>query len=354
MKRLSPLVLGIAALLISAGSAAARPNEWSESSFQNKPEAGKPHLARRSTDLKMAKTVIGRPTFYEAREKDTFLDIARYYSLGHNEISDANPGVDEWLPPAGQALLLPTEYILPETEFTGVRVNIPEMRLYYFQPFGENAAMVVTYPVGLGRDEWRTPEGKFKVRGKTFNPTWVLPESIKAEHRRMGKPAPDFIAGGAPDNPLGKHRIELTLPMYAIHGTNIPWGVGMQVSHGCVRLYPEDIERLFELIPVGVPGEFLYQPVKVGARDGRVFIEVHKDIYTLKPGLYQEAVRLIDKYGWRGRVDMQRVRQAVVEQSGVPIDVTIDGGSDLPEENLRDVRPRTALMQRPKSTTRRD
>lgn len=348
MKTFHQLALGVIVLLVSFHSpVAARPVEWNEAAFDNKPEAGKPYLARETKDLSRAQSVIGQTTFYEAQEKDTFLDVARYYSLGHNEIVDANPGVDEWVPPPGQILLLPTEFVLPDTSYTGIKVNIPEMRLYYFQAFSPGSAMVVTYPVGLGRDEWRTPEGKFKVRGKTFNPTWVLPESIKAEHRRMGKPAPDFIAGGAPDNPLGHHRLELTLGLYAIHGTNIPWGVGMQVSHGCVRLYPEDIERLFELIPVGTVGEFLYQPVKVGARDGRIYLEVHKDIYSLRPGLYQEAQRLIDKNGWRDKVDMRRVGQVVQEQSGVAIDVTLDSGNDLPEENLREIRPRTASVQRP-------
>ena len=204
------------------------------------------------------------------QKKDTFLDIARYYDLGYNEIEEANPGVDPWIPPPGQIVLLPTEWVLPDVEYKGLVVNIPEMRLYYFHPAAQGTVIVNTFPVGLGRDDWRTPSGSFKVVEKTVNPRWVLPESIKAEHRREGKPAPDFIAGGDPDNPLGKYRLRLTLPLYGIHGTDIPWGVGMQVSHGCVRLYPEDIERLFPMVPVGTPGQFIYQPVKVGARDGRV------------------------------------------------------------------------------------
>ena len=324
---------GLVAIIIMslAGSALAR--RWSDEVFEQKVSAGTPYLAAADRDPRQAHSVIGSARFYQVQKSDTFLDIARYYDLGYNEIAEANPGIDPWIPPPAQIILLPTEWVLPDAEHKGVVVNIPEMRLYYFHPGATGTTFVNTFPVGLGRDDWRTPEGKFRIRGKTVNPTWVLPESIKAEHRRDGKPAPDFIAGGAPDNPLGKYRLELSLPLYGIHGTDIPWGVGMQVSHGCIRLYPEDIERLFPMVPVGTPGQFVYQPVKVGARDGRVYVEVHKDIYGLSPAPYREALRLIDKYAWRARVDKDRLERAVLEQSGVAIDVTYEAdGDDLKDE----------------------
>jgi L,D-transpeptidase ErfK/SrfK len=302
-----------------AASAPAR--QWTEEMFQQK-VAARPFLAVATRDPGNAHSVIGSARFYQAQKGDTFLDVARYYDLGYNEIEEANPGVDPWVPPAGQVIVLPTEWVLPEAAYKGLVINIPEMRLFYFQPVGQGTTVVTTFPVGLGRDDWRTPEGSFKVLEKTVNPKWVLPESIKEEHRRDGKPAPDFIAGGDPENPLGKYRFRLSLPLYGIHGTDIPWGVGMQVSHGCIRLYPEDIERLFPTVPIGTTGEFVYQPVKVGAREGRVYVEVHKDIYDMVPGLYREANRLIDKFGWRSYVDFDRVKRAVLEQSGAPMDVT--------------------------------
>jgi L,D-transpeptidase ErfK/SrfK len=144
-----------------------------------------------------------------------------------------------------------------------------------------------------------------------------------------------MIAGGSPDNPLGKYRFELSMPGYRIHGTNIPWGVGMQVSHGCIRLYPEDIEQLFPMVPKGTPGEFAYQPVKIGARDGRIYAEVHPDIYTLTPGLFSEARRILAELGWTDHVDPKRLQRAVEEQSGVPLDVTLEGNGDIPEDDLR-------------------
>jgi L,D-transpeptidase ErfK/SrfK len=325
--------LGLLVLLAGVASAASA-REWTDDMFNQKVSAGRPYVAVSSTDPNRAHTLVGSTRFYQVQKKDTFLDIARYYDLGYNEITEANPGVDPWIPKPGQIIMLPTAWVLPDVEFKGIVVNIPEMRLYYFRPSAAGTVIVTTYPVGLGRDDWRTPEGKFRIRGKTVNPTWVLPESIKAEHRRDGKPAPDFIAGGAPDNPLGKYRLELTLPLYGIHGTDIPWGVGMQVSHGCVRLYPEDIERLFPMVPVGAPGNFVYQPVKVGIRDGHVFVEVHKDIYNMTPGPYRETLRLIDKFGLRSRVDFDRVKRAVLEQSGVPMDVTLEASDNLRDEVL--------------------
>src|SRR5207245_9325880 len=135
------------------------------------------------------------------------------------------------------------------------------------------------------------------------NPQWNITESIRQEHIRERDDARRFIRGGAPDNPLGRYRIELGHSLYSIHGTDIPWGVGMQVSHGCVRLYPEDIERLFPLVSVGTPGEFIYQPVKVGVRDGSVYLETHRDIYGYAPAFYREATAAIERAHVAGRVD---------------------------------------------------
>ena len=343
--RSSGLALFLTLTLVHTASA----REWTDEMFQTKVSVGRPFVAFASPDPSRAHSVIGSTRFYQAQPKDTFLDIARYYDLGYNELVEANPGVDPWVPRPGQVVLLPTQYVLPDADYRGIVINLPEMRLYYFKAGTEGTSIVTTYPVGLGRDDWQTPVGKFVVREKTVNPKWVLPESIKAEHIRDGKPAPDFIEGGDPENPLGKYRLRLTLPLYGIHGTDIPWGVGMQVSHGCVRLYPEDIERLFPMVPLKTPGEFVYQPVKVGARDGHVYVEVHKDIYDQLPGPFREATRLIDKFGWHNRVDFERVRRAVLEQSGVPVDVTLLEGLDDVKDEV--VRPPGALPGAPHRTS---
>jgi len=277
-------------------------------------------------------TVIGQVRTYRIRKGDTLLDVARYFDLGWNEIIDANPYIDPWVPPAGSTILLPTEWVLPCCSYDGVVVNIPEMRLFFYQRSKQDpgTTVVYTYPVGLGRDDWRTPTGKFKIRGKTLNPQWNIPESIRKEHIAERGDSRTFIAGGDPENPLGRHRIELTLPMYGIHGTNIPWGVGMQVSHGCVRLYPEDIERLFPLVPVGAPGEFTYQPAKAGVRDGAVYLEAHSDIYGHAPAPYREAIAALTRAGLADRVDEATLVRALQDQGGMPIRLTPELPAGVP------------------------
>ncbi len=267
--------------------------------------------------------VIGRVQIYRVRKGDTLMDLARLYSLGYNEILEANPGMDPWVPPIGATILLPTEWVLPCCTYQGVIVNIPEMRLFYYKPGPDGTTIVHTYPVGLGRDDWRTPSGKFKISGKTLNPQWNIPPSIREEHIRERGDARTFIPGGAPDNPLGKHRFELTLPMYRIHGTDIPWGVGMQVSHGCVRLYPEDIERLFPMVPVGTSGEFTYQPVKIGTRDGTVYAEAHEDIYGYNPAIFRETIQVVERRGLAGAVDQRMIEAGLQDSGGMPFPISV-------------------------------
>jgi L,D-transpeptidase ErfK/SrfK len=307
--------------VVAAGHADA--SRWTEESFANRVPARYPIGVGASTPNT---SVVGALDTYVVEEGDTLLDVGRRFDLGYNEMTSANPGVDPWMPSPSEVLIIPTEFVLPEARPQGVVVNIPEMRLYHFQ-----RGMLVTYPVGLGRDDWRTPEGSFKIRGKTENPTWVIPESIRAEHIRERNDPRTFIAGGDPENPLGLFRLELTLPLYALHGSNMPWGVGMQVSHGCIRLYNEDIAILFREVQVGSPGEFVYQPVKVGTRNGEIFIEVHPDIYALRGNLGDEAQLLLARRGWTDRIDDDRLRRAIKDQTGLPVMISSPGQQETAE-----------------------
>ena len=316
--RAASLTLVLVALL--ALPILARASRWTEEDFAQRIPVSYAYAVNGGAD---DTTVVGAISIYVVKEGDTLLDVGRHFDLGYNEMIEANPGVDPWLPPPGEVLIIPTLFVLPESMYQGVVVNIPEMRLYYFRGgaprHGAGSGMVTTYPVGLGRDDWRTPQGSFRVRGKTVNPTWVIPESIRAEHIRDRGDARTFIPGGEPDNPLGNYRLELTLPLYGLHGSNMPWGVGMQVSHGCIRLYNEDIAVLFQEIRVGTPGEFLYQPVKLGVRDGLVYVEAHRDIYGLRTSLESEADRLLKLNGWENRIDERRLRKALADLSGLPV-----------------------------------
>src|SRR5262249_6379312 len=252
------------------------------------------------------------------RPNETLLDIARYYDLGMNEIADANPGVDLWSPKVGTKLVIPTAWVLPCCSYEGIIVNVPELRLFYFQraPGEPGITIVRTYPLGLGRDDRRTPKGNFSVIGKTVNPTWNIPPRIRQDHIRELGDARWSIPGGAPDNPLGKYRFELSLEPYRIHGTNIPWGMGMTVSNGCTRLYPEDVEYLFPLVKVGTKGEFLYQPVKVGVRNGQVYVEPHPDLYNRGSRIPPAGASRVKAAGVEG--DSPRVEAVLHEARGIP------------------------------------
>ena len=319
------------ALLLALTAAHAR--MWKEPDFGPRPVVAYPFsLGQAGAEMT---TVVGTAHPYTIEKGDTLYDIARLLGLGINEVEDALPDVDKWLPAEGETLRFPTWWVLPESDHKGVVINIPEMRLYYFPATRGGPPTVVTYAVGLGRDEWQTPTGRFKITEKTVNPTWVIPESIREERIREKGRHEKLIAGGDPDNPLGRYRMRLTLPLYGIHGTNIAWGVGMQVSHGCVRLYPEDIERLFPIVPVGTPGEFVYQPVKVGTRHGRIYMEVHRAIYDDDFDYWNEARALFREKGWENHLDWGKVAAVIERKSGVP--TRVSNGAPLATQQARGV-----------------
>ncbi|HEY8521205.1 MAG TPA: L,D-transpeptidase family protein [Gammaproteobacteria bacterium] len=216
--------------------------------------------------------VIGAPRVIAARYEDTFVKLAREHNVGFEALRRANPGVDAWLPGEGTPIVIPAQFVLPRAPREGIVVNVAELRLYYF-PDGPSGR-VFTYPISIGRNDWSTPLGVTTVTGKVRNPTWYPPESIRAEHAEMGDPLPRVVPPG-PDNPLGKHALRLGLPGYLIHGTNRPAGVGMRVTHGCIRMFPEDIEALFAMVPVGTKVRIVNQPYKLGWAEDGLYLEAH-------------------------------------------------------------------------------
>jgi L,D-transpeptidase ErfK/SrfK len=321
------LLVVVAVMLLAALTAPAFAHSWNEAEFTNRPLFAYPIPGPHDG-------IIGSLTTYTIQQGDTLLDAGRWYGLSAKEVSDANNRLDWWSPAAGKQVVLPTEHILPEAPRVGVVLNIPEMRLYYFYPspatvhrrgrlsavsFTHSTASVVyTFPVGLGRFDWKTPVGVWTVVAKTKDPTWVVPDDIYQEHLERDGEADHVIPGGDPDNPLGLYRLSLSLPEYALHGTDVPWGVGMNVSHGCVRLYPEDIERLYSKVRIGTPGRFVYQPVKFGWRDDSLYVEVHDDLYAMYPGLWNHAVSEVKRLGLEDQVDTAKLQKAVELRAGIP------------------------------------
>ena len=227
-----------------------------------------------------APPVFGSVELIQAQFEDTLPDLGRLFSLGWEEINRANTGIDPWLPGAGTVITLPGRRILPPGPRDGLVVNLPEHRLYYFtKPKKGAPQMVITYPVSIGKMDWRTPLGQTQITAKTKMPSWRPPESVRKEHAERGDPLPAVVPPG-PDNPLGEYamRLNITPGSYMIHGTNNPLAVGMAVTHGCIRMYPEDVAALFPLVPVGTKVWLINEPVKVAYVDGELLLEVHPTV----------------------------------------------------------------------------
>lgn len=249
--------------------------------------AAVPALVSAATySLSGSDTVIGEIQYVTAKHEDTFLDIGRRHGVGYEEMVAANPGVDPWLPGEGKQVLIPSRYILPNAPREGIVVSLAEHRLYYFPPVTANEPhVVVTYPISVGKMDWKTPLGLTRVVNKRVRPTWYPPESVRKEHAADGRPLPRAVPPG-PDNPLGEFAMRLGIPggAYLIHGTNRPAGVGMQVTHGCIRMYPEDIEQFFKMVAVNTPVRIVHQPYKMGWQGDQLYMEVHTPLEGQEDG----------------------------------------------------------------------
>lgn len=240
-----------------------------------------PAMAERFTLEHSHQSVVGELRYSHARKDDTLIDIAREFDLGYDQIVSANPGINRWIPGDGTRVTLPQMYILPGTTRRGLVLNIADLRLYYYPTPRKGAPQeVYTYPVSIGRMDWKTPLGVTKVTSKERDPAWRPPKSIRIEHARDGDPLPEVIPGGSPDNPLGRFALRLGIPTYLIHGVDErkAFGIGMRVTHGCIRMYPEDIEHLFGLVSVNTPVLLTNEPIKVGQKDGRIYLAVHQPL----------------------------------------------------------------------------
>lgn len=275
--------------------------------------------------------LIGAPGRDVTDRRDTLLDVARRNGLGYQEIVRANPGVDIWLPGAGRTLVLPTQRVVPDVDRAGIVINLPEHRLYYFPKQKPGAApTVVTYPVSIGRMDWNTPIGVTRIVAKTANPSWYPPKSVLDEHAANGDPLPVVVPPG-PDNPLGAFAMRLGIPggAYLIHGTNKPAGVGMQVTHGCMRLYPEDIEALFPLIAVQTPVRIVNEPVKLGWVGDVLYMEAHQPLDRMgdaeEPDLkVLEGMLLAATADRPVAINWDLARQTLLDAQGIPTVVAIE------------------------------
>lgn len=275
--------------------------------------------------------VVGLMQKTLAGEDDTLPDIARRFNLGYEEIVRANPGVDPWLPGAGREIVLPTRFVLPNAPREGVVINIPAMRLFYFPPRKpDEPTTVVTYPIGIGKVGWATPEGTTKIVKRTKDPTWTVPVSVRQEHMEIGDELPPVVPPG-PDNPLGRHSFTLGWPSYLVHGTNKPYGVGMRSSHGCIRLYPEDIEQLFDSLPIGTKLRVVNQPYLFGRSGDDLIVQAYGAMEDDERDWQKADRKLLEKSFSAGvkralkehklEIEWTRIDALMAEPRGIPVSV---------------------------------
>ena len=267
-----------------------------------------------------AQSVVGAPQIVYPSEENTLSDLAREYGLGYDEIIAANPDVDPWMPGERTPVLLPTQYVIPDVPREGIVLNIASKRLFYFPEVAEGQPQsVMTYPIGIGRIGWETPLGTTVVVSKATDPHWYVPASVRREHTELGNPLPSVVPPG-PDNPLGAYVLKLEMPGYLIHGTNQPYGVGMRVSHGCIRLYPENIELLFSMVEPGVPVRIINEPYLLGRSNGELYFEAH---LPLEDDAVDPAQRLDSVLGQEGlaaslsRQDADHIRAIASDGRGI-------------------------------------
>jgi len=351
-----------------------------------------PPVANERFPLASGDDVVGVVQVVSAGKDDTLTDIARRFNVGYEEILRANPKVDPWLPGEGREIIVPTQFVLPDAPRTGMVINIPAMRIFYFPPVkrGERP-VVLTHPIGIGKVGWRTPEGVTKIVRRQKDPTWRVPESVRKEHHENGDDL-DPVIGPGPDNPLGKYAFYLQWPSYLIHGTNKPAGVGLRSSHGCIRLYPEDIEQFYNMVPVGTQVRVVNQPFVFGWHEGQLYMQPydvleddprdwskapHKLLSKPLAAQLQQQVRTAHEH-----VNWDLVSSLAHDPRGVPVPITLaaasleqilaaaprvqnvlpegstwDGKSDLPmdeasfQQMMSDVEPGSGAAGAPEATS---
>ncbi|WP_192034490.1 L,D-transpeptidase family protein [Halomonas sp. YLGW01] len=269
--------------------------------------------------------IVGETSTMIAEASDTLLDIGRRHGIGYEEMRRANPDVNVWYPGEGTEIVIPSRFILPPGAREGVVVNVAEMRIYFFpEPKDGETPRVETYPVSVGRMDWKTPLGTTSITQMVKNPAWYPPQSIIKEHAEDGRGELPRVVPAGPDNPLGSRKMRLNIPGYLIHGTNRPDGIGMRVTHGCIRMLPEDVEALFEKVGVGTQVRLINKPFKLGWSDGTLYVQAYpyldeEDGTTVER--ITNALQQVDEEvtGLDYPVDYARLRDVVEVPGGLPV-----------------------------------
>jgi L,D-transpeptidase ErfK/SrfK len=258
--------------------------------------------------------IVGKLQLYTTyKASDSLAEIGRIHDLGIYEMIEANPHVNPWSIKAGVNIVIPSKFIVPEIQPDELVINLAEMRLYYLNSLGNE---IFTYPIGIGKRGWYTPIGRTRIVGKTKNPYWRPPESIRREHLLNNDYLEPIIPPG-PDNPLGEYAIRLDLPGILIHGTNSIGGIGIRTSHGCIRMFPEDVAILYQLTSEQTKVKIIYDPIKIIEESDRVIVEAHKD---LTGDYYERHKPELDLRNYPEI--LSRLLREINKRSGIPVTIT--------------------------------
>jgi len=269
--------------------------------------------------------IVGNITWVKAQKGDTLIKIGKRFNIGRHEMLRANPGIKAHRLKIGQMIIVPQLFIMPPTEYReGILINIPELRLYHFSIDSSNSTHVSTFPVALGRPNWRTPTTKTAIRGKKEKPSWHVPTSIREyTYNKKGIWLPDVVGPG-PKNPLGNYAVYLEKRGYLIHGTNNPSSIGTLASSGCIRMYNADIEALFQFVIPGDPVTIIHHVYKAGWRRNTLYLEAHpavshnERITSLNHTSVDDVIMQATLYNRHPSIDWKAVKQVVKEKTGIP------------------------------------
>ncbi|GBU09132.1 L,D-transpeptidase linking Lpp to murein [Gammaproteobacteria bacterium] len=297
--------------------------------------------------------LVGEITIAYPRYEDTLLEIGERYEMGFDELKWANPNVNTWVPGANTPVIIPAQYILPKGVREGIVLNIPEMRAYYFP---KDKQSVYIYPVSVGRMDWKTPLGKSYVTAKQKDPAWYPPESIQREHLEDGRGVLGKYVAPGPNNPLGQHVLRLSLPSYLLHGTNDSDGIGMRVTHGCMRFFPKNIEELYNIVPLKTSVYIINQPVKIGWDGERLMIETNPTLEEdnlSKADVVNIAHELLISYQNDESIELNDIKIidiAIEQMSGIPVQIGRKRSSlhtqenSYEDEDIQDFNPKMPLQ----------
>lgn len=274
-----------------------------------------------SFDLPIHGNMVGTVQFAQVQNGEDYTKVAQDYDVGYYSLFESNPNVDPDNPVPGTILIVPTQYVLPKELHNDIVINLAEMRLYYES---DKLHKVFVYPIGIGREGWVTPIGKFRIMQKVAHPVWIAPDSIMKYRQEHGDPMPSKIVQPGPDNPLGTRALRLSQPDYLIHGNDDPAGIGRRISAGCIRMYNSDVEQLFSMVKKGTKVVIINKPYKVGELNNKIYLEAHMPLSEDRQkinGVYEPIVASIQNMAEKNgesAIDSERILAIVTEHLGVP------------------------------------